>query len=110
MCEWEVTKTTAAWVRLSRLSSLLVLLVLASSACLPVACHDARPHRAANSTATASASSSSGSVVGRHVRSYDYLTGDVHRRKLFSYQKFFLRIDKDGTVNGTKSGNDPFCK
>ncbi|XP_062867850.1 fibroblast growth factor 10a [Trichomycterus rosablanca] len=104
MCKWEVTKTAAAWFHPSCLSSLLLLLILASSACLPVACHDARSHRAANS----SVSSSSVLVVGRHVRSYNHLTGDVRRRKLFSYQKFFLRIDKNGTVNGTKSKDDPF--
>ncbi|KAM9306719.1 fibroblast growth factor 10a [Pholidichthys leucotaenia] len=53
--------------------------------------------------------SSSATVVGRHVRSsYKHLQGDVRRRKLFSYQKFFLRIDKDGNVNGTKSEDDPY--
>lgn len=39
--------------------------------------------------------------------SYKHLQGDVRRRKLFSYQKFFLRIDRDGNVNGTKSEDDP---
>uniref|UniRef100_A0A3Q3XAX6 Fibroblast growth factor n=1 Tax=Mola mola TaxID=94237 RepID=A0A3Q3XAX6_MOLML len=54
-------------------------------------------------------SSSSATVVGRHVRSsYNHLQGDVRRRKLFSYQKFFLRIDKAGKVNGTKSEDDPY--
>ncbi|KAG7481576.1 hypothetical protein MATL_G00067560 [Megalops atlanticus] len=48
------------------------------------------------------------SVVGRHVRSYDHLQGDVRQRKLFSFQKFFLRIDKSGKVNGTKRKDDPF--
>ncbi|XP_068609016.1 fibroblast growth factor 10a [Brachionichthys hirsutus] len=52
--------------------------------------------------------SSSSTVVGRHVRSsYNHLQGDVRRRKLFSYQKFFLRIDKKGKVNGTKIEDDP---
>ncbi|XP_011603280.2 fibroblast growth factor 10a, partial [Takifugu rubripes] len=52
---------------------------------------------------------SSATVVGRHVRSsYNHLQGDVRRRKLFSYQKFFLRIDKKGKVNGTKSEDDPY--
>ncbi|KAG5281046.1 hypothetical protein AALO_G00066850 [Alosa alosa] len=45
--------------------------------------------------------------VGRHVRSYNHLQGDVRRRKLFSFQKFFLRIDRRGMVNGTKSKDDP---
>uniref|UniRef100_A0A8C2WKQ1 Fibroblast growth factor n=1 Tax=Cyclopterus lumpus TaxID=8103 RepID=A0A8C2WKQ1_CYCLU len=44
---------------------------------------------------------------GRHVRSYNHLQGDMRRRKLFSFQKFFLRIDKNGKVNGTKSKDDP---
>lgn len=42
--------------------------------------------------------------------SYNHLQGDVRRRKLFSYQKFFLRIDKKGKVNGTKSEDDPYSK
>ncbi|XP_010782639.1 fibroblast growth factor 10-like [Notothenia coriiceps] len=48
-----------------------------------------------------------GGPQGRHVRSYNHLTGDMRRRKLFSFQKFFLRIDRDGKVNGTKSKDDP---
>ncbi|KAM6902709.1 fibroblast growth factor 10a [Xenentodon cancila] len=53
--------------------------------------------------------SSSAAVVGRHVRSsYKHLQGDVRRRKLFSYQQFFLRIDKHGNVNGTKKEDDPY--
>ncbi|XP_037536859.1 fibroblast growth factor 10b [Nematolebias whitei] len=48
-----------------------------------------------------------GGPQGRHVRSYNHLQGDIRRRKLFSFQKFFLRIDKNGQVNGTKSKDDP---
>uniref|UniRef100_A0A3P8TCX5 Fibroblast growth factor n=1 Tax=Amphiprion percula TaxID=161767 RepID=A0A3P8TCX5_AMPPE len=48
-----------------------------------------------------------GGAQGRHVRSYNHLQGDIRRRKLFSFQKFFLRIDKNGNVNGTKSKDDP---
>ncbi|XP_054629794.1 fibroblast growth factor 10-like [Dunckerocampus dactyliophorus] len=48
-----------------------------------------------------------GGPQGRHVRSYNHLQGDIRRRKLFSFQKFFLRIDKNGRVNGTKSKDDP---
>ncbi|KAM4616067.1 fibroblast growth factor 10b [Polymixia lowei] len=48
-----------------------------------------------------------GGPQGRHVRSYTHLQGDMRRRKLFSFQKFFLRIDKNGRVNGTKSKDDP---
>lgn len=47
---------------------------------------------------------------GRHVRSYSHLQGDIRMRKLFSFQKFFLRIDKNGQVNGTKSKDDPLSK
>lgn len=47
---------------------------------------------------------------GRHVRSYSHLQGDIRMRKLFSFQKFFLRIDKNGKVNGTKSKDDPLSK
>uniref|UniRef100_A0A8C6SET0 Fibroblast growth factor n=1 Tax=Neogobius melanostomus TaxID=47308 RepID=A0A8C6SET0_9GOBI len=46
----------------------------------------------------------------RHVRSYNHLQGDIRRRKLFSFQKFFLRIDQNGKVNGTKSKDDPLSK
>ncbi|XP_043966945.1 fibroblast growth factor 10b [Gambusia affinis] len=48
-----------------------------------------------------------GGPQGRHVRSYNHLQGDIRRRKLFSFQKFFLRIGRNGQVNGTKSKDDP---
>lgn len=71
----------------------------------PLHASSARLPRATN------VSSSSATVVGRHVRSsYNHLQGDVRQRKLFSYQKFFLRIDKKGKVNGTKSEDDPYSK
>ncbi|XP_030291940.1 fibroblast growth factor 10a [Sparus aurata] len=74
-----------------------------SSSPPPLHASSARLPRATN------VSSSSATVVGRHVRSsYNHLQGDVRRRKLFSYQKFFLRIDKKGKVNGTKSEDDPY--
>uniref|UniRef100_A0A3B4Y037 Fibroblast growth factor n=2 Tax=Seriola lalandi dorsalis TaxID=1841481 RepID=A0A3B4Y037_SERLL len=74
-----------------------------SSSPAPLHASSARLPRATN------VSSSSATVVGRHVRSsYNHLQGDVRQRKLFSYQKFFLRIDKKGTVNGTKSEDDPY--
>ncbi|MEQ2172761.1 hypothetical protein GOODEAATRI_024684, partial [Goodea atripinnis] len=69
----------------------------------PLLASSARLPRATN------VSMSSATVVGRHVRSsYKHLQGDVRRRKLFSYQKFFLRIGKDGNVNGTKREDDPY--
>ncbi|KAJ8005921.1 hypothetical protein DPEC_G00122910 [Dallia pectoralis] len=46
----------------------------------------------------------------RHARSYHHLQGDVRQRKLFSFQKFFLRIDRNGGVNGTKIKDDPLSK
>ncbi|TRY99389.1 hypothetical protein DNTS_002007 [Danionella cerebrum] len=102
MCKWKVTKGASTWFRLSCLSLPLLLLLLCST--LPVACNDI--HRAM--LAPRGTNSSSSSVVGRHVRSYNHLSGDVRKRKLFSYQKFFLRIDKNGKVNGTKSKDDPY--
>ena len=51
-----------------------------------------------------------GGPQGRHVRSYNHLQGDIRKRKLYSFQKFFLRIDKNGKVNGTKSKDDPLSK
>lgn len=42
------------------------------------------------------------------MRSYNHLEGDVRKRKLYSFQKYFLRIDKNGKVNGTKNDKDPF--
>ncbi|KAL4617278.1 fibroblast growth factor 10 [Arapaima gigas] len=98
MWKWKVSKGAAAWSHLSCLSLLLALLLCT----LPVACRDGlRPGRTPRGT-------NSSVVVGRHVRSYNHLQGDVRRRKLFSFQKFFLRIDKNGKVNGTKSKDDPF--
>ncbi|XP_065106122.1 fibroblast growth factor 10b [Paramisgurnus dabryanus] len=74
---------------------LAVFVILSSS----VNCHRGswRAHRVANSTTS-----------GRHARSYVHLQGDVRQRKLYSFQKFFLRIGKDGRVNGTKSKDDPY--
>ncbi|XP_023124944.1 fibroblast growth factor 10b [Amphiprion ocellaris] len=57
--------------------------------------------------ATGGPAGRTGGAQGRHVRSYNHLQGDIRRRKLFSFQKFFLRIDKNGNVNGTKSKDDP---
>ncbi|XP_077353397.1 fibroblast growth factor 10a [Festucalex cinctus] len=77
-----------------------------SSSPAPLRASSARLPRATN---LSSSPSSAAAVVGRHVRSsYNHLQGDVRRRKLFSYQKFFLRIDKKGKVNGTKSEDDPY--
>lgn len=116
---------------LSSLSLPLLLALLVFSLSLPgVACHQHRRERLkhANSQtlriplnisetesvsrprATGGPLGRTGVPQGRHVRSYNHLQGDIRRRKLFSFQKFFLRIDKNGTVNGTKSKDDPFSK
>ncbi|XP_077571910.1 fibroblast growth factor 10b [Stigmatopora nigra] len=57
--------------------------------------------------ATGTTAAAAGGAQGRHVRSYNHLQGDIRKRKLFSFQKFFLRIDKNGRVGGTKSKDDP---
>ncbi|KAJ7987097.1 hypothetical protein DPEC_G00335210 [Dallia pectoralis] len=112
MCRWTVTKGAAVWscVRLSLLSALLALLLCP----LPAACHrdaSAAAARPAPRLPAAAANASSATVVvGRRARSYNHLQGDVRRRKLFSYQKFFLRIDKNGKVNGTKNKDDLHSK
>ncbi|KYO29071.1 fibroblast growth factor 10 [Alligator mississippiensis] len=46
--------------------------------------------------------------AGRHVRSYNHLQGDVRWRKLYSYNKYFLKIEKNGKVSGTKKENCPY--
>ncbi|CAL8328166.1 unnamed protein product [Arctogadus glacialis] len=66
-----------------------------------------RPQLNASETAGADAAGRTGGPQGRRVRSYNHLQGDIRRRKLFSFQKFFLRIDRNGQVNGTKSKDDP---
>lgn len=69
------------------------------------------PLHASSARLPRATNASSATAVGRHARSsYNHLQGDVRRRKLFSYQKFFLRIDRKGKVNGTKSEDDPYSK
>ncbi|XP_036383696.1 fibroblast growth factor 10b [Megalops cyprinoides] len=103
MWKWELTKGASAWFHLLLLSLLLALLFssLPSAAATDANCHARLVVRLPRTTG-------SSAVVGRHVRSYDHLQGDVRQRKLFSFQKFFLRIDKSGKVNGTKRKDDPF--
>ncbi|KAG1957903.1 fibroblast growth factor 10b [Pimephales promelas] len=98
MRRWTVSKSVSAcW-------SVCVVYLLAVSVSCGRACAVQRELRVDNS----SSSSSSTSTSGRHVRSYVHLQGDVRQRKLFSFQKFFLRIGKDGRVNGTKRKDDPY--
>ncbi|KAM9360338.1 fibroblast growth factor 10-like [Symphorus nematophorus] len=107
---------------------LLVALVLLSFSLPRAACHQLRRDRlrlnsprtlraplnisetelVSRPSATGGPLGRTGGPQGRHVRSYNHLQGDIRRRKLFSFQKFFLRIDKTGKVNGTKSKDDPF--
>ncbi|XP_055798768.1 fibroblast growth factor 10-like [Salvelinus fontinalis] len=106
MSRWTVTKGAAAWscIRLSLISTMLILLLYP----LPSTCHHNAPGVATHSVLRLPrvANTSSATVVGRHVRSYNHLRGDVRKRKLYSYQKFFLKIDKNGKVNGTKNKDD----
>ncbi|KAK1174635.1 hypothetical protein AOXY_G931 [Acipenser oxyrinchus oxyrinchus] len=96
MWKWILTKGASAF---SHLPCFFLLFLVCS---LSVTCNDIG--RDMHSTEV----SNSSLVVGRHVRSYDHLLGDVRRRKLFSFHKYFLKIDKNGKVSGTKKENDPF--
>lgn len=98
MWKWILTKGASAF---SHLPCFFLLFLVCS---LSVTCNDIG--RDMHSTEV----SNSSLVVGRHVRSYDHLLGDVRRRKLFSFHKYFLKIDKNGKVSGTKKENDPFSK
>ncbi|XP_056110792.1 fibroblast growth factor 10b [Rhinichthys klamathensis goyatoka] len=100
MRRWTVSKSVSAcW-------SVCVVYLLVVSVSCGRACPVQKALRVDNSSS--SSSSSSTSTSGRHVRSYVHLQGDVRQRKLFSFQKFFLRIGKDGRVNGTKRKDDPY--
>ncbi|KAL7989054.1 hypothetical protein Chor_007973 [Crotalus horridus] len=63
-----------------------------------------------SSSSSSSSSASAAASAGRHVRSYDHLRGDVRWRKLYCFNKFFLRIEKNGNVSGTKKDNCPYSK
>lgn len=116
---------------LSSLTFSVLIALLAFSLCIPeVACRQNRRDRLRFSDqetsgvplnisesklisrprATRGPPGQAGGPQGRHVRSYNHLQGDIRRRKLFSFQKFFLRIDRNGQVNGTKSKDDPLSK
>ncbi|XP_038646776.1 fibroblast growth factor 10a [Scyliorhinus canicula] len=96
MWKWILTKGASAFTYLTYV--VLLFLICSSS----VACNDiSRDMLSPNIT-------SSSSSLGRHVRSYKYLEGDVRWRKLFSFTKYFLKIDRNGKVGGTKKENCPF--
>uniref|UniRef100_A0ACB8EPN5 Uncharacterized protein n=1 Tax=Sphaerodactylus townsendi TaxID=933632 RepID=A0ACB8EPN5_9SAUR len=71
---------------------------------LALPCHEPRRDtplpKAPNSS---SSSASAPASAGRHVRSYNHLRGDARWRKLYSFNKFFLQIEQNGKVSGTKS-------
>ncbi|XP_076854911.1 fibroblast growth factor 10b [Brachyhypopomus gauderio] len=99
MWRWTVSNGVSACWWVCILSALSVVLVSAPTVTCISACNALRDTNFSISAPAASV---------RHVRSYNHLQGDVRRRKLYSYQKFFLRIDKTGKVNGTKSKDDPY--
>ncbi|KAK2910934.1 hypothetical protein Q8A67_003067 [Cirrhinus molitorella] len=102
MRRWTVSNSVSACWSVCVVYLLAVSVIFASSVTCRSACSVQRALRVANSSSTSTSTS------GRHVRSYVHLQGDVRQRKLFSFQKFFLRIGKDGRVNGTKSKDDPY--
>lgn len=98
MWKWILTKGASAFTHLAYV--FLLFLICSSS----VASNDiSRDMRSPNIT-------SSSYSLGRHVRSYKYLEGDVRWRKLFSFTKYFLKIDRNGKVGGTKKENSPFSE
>ncbi|XP_055648600.1 fibroblast growth factor 10-like [Falco peregrinus] len=103
MCKWILTNGALAFSHLP--CCCLLLLFLVSS--VPVTCHDRGQDMLSPEATNSSSSSSSPSSVGRHAWSYSHLQGDVRKRKLYSYIKYFLKIEKNGKVSGTKE-NCPF--
>ncbi|XP_009977325.1 PREDICTED: fibroblast growth factor 10-like, partial [Tauraco erythrolophus] len=106
MCKWILTNGASAFSHLP--CCCLLLLFLVSSVDLG---QDMLSPKATNSSSSSSSfpsSFSSPSSAGRHVRSYNHLQGDVRKRKLYSYNKYFLKIEKNGKVSGTKKENCPF--
>lgn len=117
MWKWILTHCASAFPHLPgrRCCCCFLLLLLVSS--VPVTCQalgqDMVSPEATNSSSSSSSSSSSfssPSSAGRHVRSYNHLQGDVRWRKLFSFTKYFLKIEKNGKVSGTKKENCPYSK
>ncbi|KAM5264661.1 fibroblast growth factor 10 [Ctenodactylus gundi] len=105
MWRWMLTHRAAALPHLPGGGCCFLLLFLVSS--VPVTCR-AVGRDAVSPEATNSSSSSSSSSSSRHVRSYNHLQGDVRWRKLFSFTKYFLKIEKNGKVGGTKKENCPY--
>ncbi|XP_069483341.1 fibroblast growth factor 10 [Ambystoma mexicanum] len=97
MCEWVLRKGAAA---LSQLPCLALLLWVS---CLSVTCHDL-----ARDMLSPEVANSSVPVVGRQVRSYKHLEGDVRLRRLLCVTNYFLKIDADGKVSGTTKVDCPY--
>lgn len=115
MWKWILTHCASAFPHLpSCCCCCFLLLFLVSS--VPVTCQAlgqdmVSPEATNNSSSSSSSSSfSNPSSAGRHVRSYNHLQGDVRWRKLFSFTKYFLKIEKNGKVSGTKKENCPYSK
>ncbi|KAM4809889.1 fibroblast growth factor 10 [Rhinophrynus dorsalis] len=92
MWKWILTHGAPGFAHLPR--SLLLFFFLFS---VSVTCDGSRSRDSLRSPDLTSNSSS-----GRHVRSYNHLQGDVRCRRLFSFSKYFLNIDPNGRVSGTK--------
>ncbi|MCI4392355.1 hypothetical protein PGIGA_G00144880 [Pangasianodon gigas] len=59
-----------------------------------------------NNSSSSTSNSSISAAPARRARSYPHLQGDTRRRKLYSFQRLFLRIDSTGRVTGTRSKDD----
>ncbi|KAF0885279.1 fibroblast growth factor 10 [Crocuta crocuta] len=112
MWKWILTHCASAFPQLPGCCRCCFLLLFLVSS-IPVTCQalgqDMVSPEATNSSSSSwSSSFSSPSSAGRHVRSYNHLQGDVRWRKLFSFTKYFLKIEKNGKVSGTKKENCPY--
>ncbi|KAM9328998.1 fibroblast growth factor 10 [Gastrophryne carolinensis] len=106
MWKWILTHGAPGLSPLASSWLLLFLLYWLAVTCHEVAGGAVGGHRDLLRTHELSSNSSSSS--GRHVRSYNHLQGDVRCRKLFSFHKYFLKIDDHGRVSGTKKEDCPY--
>uniref|UniRef100_A0A8C5P887 Fibroblast growth factor n=1 Tax=Leptobrachium leishanense TaxID=445787 RepID=A0A8C5P887_9ANUR len=98
MWKWILTHVAPSFSHLSRFLLLFFVVCYVAVTCDEVGTRDS-PH---------SAEAATNSSSGRHVRSYNHLQGDVRCRRLFSFTKYFLRIDANGKVSGTKKDDCPY--
>ncbi|XP_008584780.1 PREDICTED: fibroblast growth factor 10 isoform X2 [Galeopterus variegatus] len=106
MWKWILTHCASAFPHLPGCCCCFLLLFLVSS--VPATCQALGQGMVSPEATNSSSSFSSPSSAGRHVRSYNHLQGDVRWRKLFSFTKYFLKIEKNGKVSGTKKENCPY--